>query len=315
MARRKTQIEFVEEASKVHSNFYNYELVSYVNSTTNVKIICPVHGMFEQTPATHLNNRGCKECGKLRTISAHKKDTETFIQKAKLKHGELYDYSSVVYVGNKEKVDIRCNVHGIFKQTPNNHLTGYGCNRCGCNRTNSKNTGDSESFIKDAIRVHGNLYQYDKVHYVSSRRKVEIICKKHGSFFQKPIHHINNRSGCQKCRLSKAVIDICNLLEDNNIQFITEHRFDDCKSTNTLPYDFYIEKFNLCIEYDGKQHFHAVDFWGGNEGLKKQKKHDSIKTNYCNENGINLLRIRYDCNHNTVLKEFFKQQFNHDLKD
>lgn len=226
MARRKTQIEFVEEATKVHSNFYNYELVRYVNSTTNVKIICPVHGMFEQTPATHLNNRGCRDCGKLRTISAHKNDTETFIQKAKLKHGKLYDYSSVVYVGNKEKVDIRCNVYGIFKQTPNNHLTGYGCNRCGCNRTNSKNTGDSESFIKDAIRVHENLYQYD-----------------------------------------------------------------------------------------GKQHFHAVDFWGGKEGLKKQKKHDSIKTNYCNENGINLLRIRYDCNHNTVLKEFFKQQFNHDLKD
>lgn len=315
MPKKKTCEEFIIDANKLHSNFYNYESVVYVNSTTNVEIICPKHGPFKQRPCDHLNKKGCSMCGREKTASSHRMTTKEFIQLANIKHDNLYDYSLTEYVSSKMKVDIICVEHGVFKQTPNNHLTGYGCNRCGCDRTNIKNTSSTEEFIERAVKIHGNLYSYENVKYVSSKTQVEIICQLHGSFFQKPIHHLNHRSGCPKCRFSKAVIDICNILENNKITFTPEYRFDDCRNSNPLPYDFFINEHQLCIEYDGEQHFKAVDFWGGHEGYIKQQQNDTIKTNYCLENNINLLRIRYDEDHISVLKEYFKNTFNIDLKD
>lgn len=114
---------------------------------------------------------------------------------------------------------------------------------------------------------------------------------------------------CPICSESKGEKVIRQYLEKNNIDFKQEHRFIDCRYKLPLPFDFYIPDYNLCIEFDGIQHFEAFNHFGGKEKLKTTKKRDKIKNNYCKENEINLLRIPYWelGNIDKILNEKFKK--------
>ena len=117
--------EFIKKASIIHNNKYNYSEVDYKRSDKKVAIICPTHGNFLQTPREHLSGRGCIKCVKL-----YSPTTDEWIEKAKQIHGDLYDYSIVNYIKCDIKIDIKCQIHGIFRQTPNEHLNGRGCPKC-----------------------------------------------------------------------------------------------------------------------------------------------------------------------------------------
>ena len=119
--------------------------------------------------------------------------TTEFINKAKIVHGDKYDYSKVEYINSRTKITIICKVHNEFEQKPSKHLFGQGCPICGglYKRTNT-------DFINDAIKIHGDKYDYSKVKYINSQEKVIIICKNHGEFEQKPNSHLNGQ-GCGKC--------------------------------------------------------------------------------------------------------------------
>lgn len=184
--------QVLEQFKKVH-NKYDYSLVEYVNNTTNVKIICPIHGTFEQTPKNHKKGCGCPECGRNSTTNSKKSTTETFIKKAKDIHGNTYDYSLVEYIDSATKVSIQCIKHGTFLQSPRDHLSGKGCIKCG-----GRCTDTTESFIKKAKNIHGNAYDYSLVEYVNNNTKVKIICPIHGEFEQSPKTH-KKGSGCIKC--------------------------------------------------------------------------------------------------------------------
>lgn len=127
---KKDVLKFIEEANFVHGNFYDYSLVDYKNNKEKVTIICPKHGNFEQMPCNHIGGKGCIKCGHDK-ISAFRSDTlEIFIDKARAKHGDLYDYSESEYNGCFEKTKIKCKKHGIFLQTPAHHVQGTGCPEC-----------------------------------------------------------------------------------------------------------------------------------------------------------------------------------------
>ena len=118
---------------------------------------------------------------------------QEFIEKAKKIHGDRYDYSKVEYVNAHTKVCIICPKHGEFWQAPRHHLNGSGCPYCV-----GKKRLTTEEFIRRAKEVHGDRYDYSKVEYVNTRRKVCIICPKHGEFWQIPLHHLKG-SGCPNC--------------------------------------------------------------------------------------------------------------------
>ena len=126
--------------------------------------------------------------------------TEEFIEKAKRVHGEEYDYSRVNYKNTKEKVIILCKKHGEFLQSPRDHLNGHGCTKCSGNKRRLT-TGE---FIKKAIKIHGDKYDYSKVNYKNADSKIKIICKKHGEFLQTPHSHLYG-NGCIKCGGSKKL--------------------------------------------------------------------------------------------------------------
>ena len=144
MPPRLTTQEFIERALAVHGDKYDYAFVDYFGSKAKVKIVCKIHGVFEQSPNSHLSGHGCHDC----TDTKH--TNESFIKKAREFHGNKYDYSLVKYNGNHSKVTIICQEHDVFEQTPHNHLTGQNCPVCATKkRTN-------ESFIEKAREIHGN---------------------------------------------------------------------------------------------------------------------------------------------------------------
>ena len=116
-----------------------------------------------------------------------------FIAKAIKVHGNKYDYSKVHYENNNKKIAIICQAHGEFWQRPKDHLLENNCPTC------SSKVKTNNQFIEEAIKIHGEVYDYSKVEYMNARTKVKIICFRHGEFLQSPNHHINNKMGCPKC--------------------------------------------------------------------------------------------------------------------
>ncbi len=197
----KTTEEFIKDARKIHDDLYDYSLVKYVTNKSKIIIICKIHGKFEQIPSNHLRGNGCYECGIIRTDKYVKENlvsnTDEFIHKTYSIHGTKYNYELVEYKNSHSKIIIICEKHGKFEQTPNNHLRGYGCSECGGSCLKS-----TEEFIKDAIQIHDDLYDYSLTDYTNNRTKVIIICKIHGKFEQSPISHLSG-GGCPDCGGSK----------------------------------------------------------------------------------------------------------------
>lgn len=127
-----------------------------------------------------------------------KMTTAEFIDKAKLVHGDKYDYSRVEYKKTGTKVAIVCPEHGEFHMTPNSHLVGQGCKKCGLRLRSANNTKTTAQFIEEAKAVHGNRYSYERTEYVSALGKVIITCKEHGDFEQRAVSHLRG-SGCSMC--------------------------------------------------------------------------------------------------------------------
>jgi hypothetical protein len=122
---RKTKEDFINESRKIHGDKYDYSLVEYKDASTKVKIICPVHGIFEQYPHDHLKCHGCIKCS-----GVYRRNTEDFITRSKKIHGSKYDYSLVEYKNADTKVKIICPFHGVFEQRSIDHLRGNGCQKC-----------------------------------------------------------------------------------------------------------------------------------------------------------------------------------------
>ncbi len=128
-----TQAEFIQLAHSIHYGKYDYSLVQYVNNKIKVDIICPVHGVFSQLPATHTCKKGgCRRCASEQYSGQyHKKDTNWFVTTATTIHGDKYDYSSVEYHRYHDKVKIICPEHGPFFQTAGSHIHNKnGCPAC-----------------------------------------------------------------------------------------------------------------------------------------------------------------------------------------
>jgi uncharacterized protein YycO len=284
-SRRIGLNKFLDNAKGVHGDKYDYSLIKeYICGRTNVSVICGEHGEFLITPYHHVNRK--QGCGKCKLLGL-----KSFIDKANSVHGERYDYSLIEeYENNKAKVPIICSVHGMFMARVSDHMSGNGCKGC----MTDKAKKELSAFIDDARLIHQDTYSYDNVVYLNNKVKIKITCKKHGDFEQRPDQHLHSKSGCPVCRESKGEKEIRFFLEKKKLKYIRQYKFDDCKHINKLSFDFYLPDNNLCIEYQGQQHYKAIRIFGGEPMLKLNKKRDKIKVDYCLNNNINLLLIKYD---------------------
>ena len=276
--------EFIKKARIIHGDKYDYSKVDYKNNRIHIEIICKEHGNFLQTPSGHLSGKGCTECGKEKS----KKDTRSrimlskneFIKKANNVHKNLYDYSKIEYVDTRTKIKIICKKHGSFLQTPQKHMSGRGCPICGRERTVEYNFSNTQDFICKAKTLHGDLFNYKKVDYRGADMKIEIICKKHGSFFQSPHNHLKG-TGCPRCGVSASKLEI------EIVSFIKTFYLGEIitNSKDIIPpmeLDIFLPTLNLAIEFNG-------GYWH-NEKFKPKDYH-LLKYNLCKEKDIRLISI------------------------
>lgn len=174
---------------------------------------------------------GCSKCGKIdavKSFSTNKKGvsktyrhtTDTFIERSKQIHNNKYNYSKVNYIGNGIEVIIICSKHGEFTQTPNAHLQGSGCKKCGRQSCSSKATKKLSQFIEDAKKVHNNKYDYSLVNYVNNVTKIIIICPDHGKFEQTPYRHLIGHK-CKECSKygKNEFIEKANKIHNNKYKY------------------------------------------------------------------------------------------------
>lgn len=285
-----TNEEFIKKAKQIHGDKFNYSKVNYIHNKKQIVMICNKCGYeWLQWPTACLYHKvGCPKCANKAT-----KELNDFIKEANITHNNKYNYSKTIYKNSRTKVEIVCPKHGTFWQSPSSHIQGNGCPKCGYDIVASKMSSNTEDFISKAKEIHGDMYEYSETDYKNNRIKVKIKCNTCGEvFIQQPNDHLNG-CGCPYCKQSKGELAIKKYLHSHNIKYYFQYRILECRDKWPLPFDFYLPDYNICVEYDGKQHFQPVSRFGSLEGLNYIKHHDQIKTLYCKENNIKLIRIPY----------------------
>lgn len=323
MNKKITTIDFIRRAKEIHGNKYSYDQSIYIDRFTKIKIYCKAcKKYFFQRPYGHLSGKGCIVCGRkitklklkdrLYPLKGFKVSKEEFIKRAKEIHGNKYNYDGIEeWLGVGYKIKIFCNkCKKYFYQTGSNHLNGKGCKKCGIERTHTLQKKSLSQFIEDAKKIHGDIYDYSKVKYIAARFKVIIHCNRcKKDFEQTPHKHLTGKCGCPYCCQSHGEEFIRVWLENNNIKYEIQKRFKDCCDKFPLPFDFYLPDYNLCIEFQGQQHYDPklfIDRYKSKEkGLcayKKQKHHDMLKEIFCKNRELGLLKIKYNDDIDVKLK-------------
>jgi len=276
----------INKSRKIHGDVYDYSKSEFIKAHDNTVIICKEHGEFNQRFSSHFLGQGCPICGRMRTNEGMTYDMEKFLKELKLVNPraniELEPISK--YNGNCNNI-IFNSKYGQIIITPSSLMRG--------SMPTIKSAIDKNNYaIMEFKECHGDEYDYSRYVYSGKVSKGIVICKYHKEFEVNYYHH-KNGVGCPSCNESKLEKNIADFMDYNEIDYKREYRFKDCKHTNPLPFDFYIESMNTLIEADGKQHFEAIEFFGGASGFEKTKRNDEIKDEYCRDNDIELIRIPY----------------------
>ena len=279
-----TTENFIAKARSIHGDKYDYSKVEYINSRTNVCIICPIHGEFWQNPRTHLDNSGCPKCGHYNIKHPKRLTQEQFADRSNKMHNNKYDYSKSCFHSIREKVIIICPEHGEFLQTPKNHMNGQGCPKCGELKA-KKREGDYlnarkniESFKDDIYNLYGGKYEVVG-DYVNNKTKIAIRCKEkykdgseHGIFYSRPDCLIQ-KHGCPKCSVNKSYAEreLNDFIKSHyNGDIIESYRgFDGQKEI-----DIFLPDINVGFEYNGLL-WHSSKYKENNAMLDKLEKSES----------------------------------------
>lgn len=270
MSKRLTVEQVIEGFKKIHGDRYDYSLITeYKNNYQKLPIRCPIHGLFYQEQYVHRSGHGCPDCSKIKSDNLRrvKQCAEDFEKKARLIHGDRYDYSKVVYKNNLTPVEIICPIHGSFWQVPYSHLDKkrkVGCPICGrsLNQLGNKKKEKeaAESFVEKARKVHGDKYDYSKVVYTGATKKVTIVCPIHGEFSQVASYHISG-NGCPKCQnhISKWEQEVFDFIQSLFPDKLVTQSQKGLVKGRRYEIDIWIPHLRIGIECDGL-HWHSDTF-------------------------------------------------------
>lgn len=285
----KTPREFEDEIRAMVGEEYTF-IDEYSGSTKKMSVRHNVCGeVYVVTPTNFQQGRRCPRC-------SYKKSNDQFIKEVYRIVEDEYVFLEE-YSGAHDKVKCLHNVCGyIWDISPSNFINGgHRCPLCAGHATKT-----NEEFLSDVYELVGDEYTFLE-EYKGTRVKIKV---KHNSercgnrvFEVRPSHFTSSRSRCPYCNESKGERKISSYLVNNNLYFKQQYIFTDCRNILPLPFDFALLDSSgnprMMIEYDGIQHFEPVEYFGGEENLKKVRKRDDIKEAYCTDNDIELLRIPY----------------------
>lgn len=263
----------------------------YDKARSKLEFKCECGNLFKTSWDTFIrkNVRQCNICGFKNSAKKQKLSHQEFEELVKEKLGE--DYRIIgEYKNSHAYIEIyheKCDK--IWTTTRSRILKGHKCGNCCISKKLS-----NEDFLNKLKDIHGDTY-IPLEEYVNSETQIKFIHKKCGKEFKRTPYSLfkNNHEWCPYCKQSQGCTDIENWLIFNNIKFIKEYKFSECKHIRPLPFDFYLPDFNICIEFDGEQHIKNNNFFGKRSNLEITQKRDKIKDDFCFNEGIVLIRIPY----------------------
>lgn len=291
MPRKLTQDEF---DAKIAEYGLVKTLEKYRGWYSPIKCQCLICGKEWVTKAGNImTGRGCPDCGAERSVTKRRMTHEEFVSVMAKKNPDVEVVGT--YYNTLTKVKVKCKVCGCeWEQTPNNLTTKMsGCPNCRYDKVADKLRKTRNNFVEELTKVHPNIELVGE--YKNNKTKTKFRCVNCGCEWLTNPHSVVNgqQSGCPHCKKSKGENAIKDFLIDNKISFETQKGFEQCRHKRLLKFDFYLPDYNLCIEFQGAQHYKSVDYFGGTNGFKESQKRDNIKREFCELNGISLLEIPY----------------------
>lgn len=288
--------------TEIHGNKYIYDDNFHENGDI-LRVKCRTHNeYFNVKKYLHLTGQGCRKCSKRK-----KYDTELFISeisKFDTKSLRHCDLSKLIYIDHSNNIEVICLEHGAFDTKPYYLLGGHGCVKCGWSK---KYTVDE--YVQKCNEQHREI-DHTLTVYNGVENKIIATCKTHGNFEQKAGSYLIGK-GCPYCYVSNSESrgekTIRYFLMDNNILFKQEYRY------MKFRFDFYLPKYNIFIEFNGKQHYEPIDFFGGIKTFDRQVARDIEKDKIFEINKhMHLLKISYleydDIN--KIIKKFIESHEN-----
>ena len=227
----------------------------------------------------------CFECYNLHRITLAKERAERL----------GYTLLTTQYTGVDNEIELICSEGHYWKTTYDRFMRVKAkCLTCN-NKILAKNQKLSFEEVKNRINIEGYVLQSKEEEYNNNESLLTIKCPK-GHIYKSSLGNFDNKGNrCPICNDNdtKGEKAIISFLEKYNIEFTKQKTFNDCKYINVLRFDFYLPKHNIIIEFDGRQHYEPVDYFGGEKAFKENQIRDNIKTQYCKDNNIKLIRIPY----------------------
>lgn len=267
----------------------NISEVNNANSHTKLLFSCYKHGDFYMDWNSITNSKGCNICGSNKKGANKRNSIDTIRNKCKDRGLLLLSEN---YGNNSHVLKLKCMAHNniIFTSYQNIITNTHNCGECLLE--SKKNSGKINFYNK----LEKSNISNPKIISYNGRNKSYVVakCCKCGYEWEIKKSHFFDGSGCPICATkSKGEDKISEILTAKNISFTRQKRYADCKNKRVLPFDFYLDDYDILIEYDGRQHYVGYSAFGGNDTLKKTQFHDSIKNKYCKDNNIILIRIPY----------------------
>lgn len=277
-------------------------LGNYINALTPILHKCKYCGKeWEICPSDVLVGKSCRECSCKRYGDRVRKSHKQYVNDLLKINPNIEPIEN--YINTDTAILHKCKIcEHEWSIKPNHTLLGHGCPMCSFKNLADAKRKPHDEYVRELSAINQSIEVVGK--YINNNTRILHRCKAcEHMWLIDPGHTLRGQS-CPVCNQSRGEREVSQWLNNHLIEYIPQYKFDDCKDKSKLPFDFYLPKYNSCIEYDGLQHFEPVDWFGGEESLKITKSHDSIKTNYCKDNNIPLLRIAYNQNIIEELEKF-----------
>lgn len=290
---REKDLEEYNAKELTESKGLEFVKITREDSVLYVYYICPKHRFagIQRTPLTSMRKKkiGCPYC------IGWNKTTESFRQ-------ELFNINPNIlvrgeYIDVETSIECECLIDGtIWSPTPNSLLCGRGCPECGRIASNKNSTKTNEQFLLELSHVNPDVLPLHD--YIQAKTSIWVMCKKCGHQWRATPDGLLHGGCCQECSATPNEKKLGDILVQRGFKLERQKKYSDCRDQLPLPFDICLSEYNILIEYDGEQHYRPVNFGGISDedaykNFLKTQCHDSIKTQYCEDNNIPLIRVPY----------------------
>lgn len=252
---------FIEQATEVWGDRWDYSNSQCFGKKSKVSIICRDHGEFTQLASTHLEKKvGCPGCASTKRLTQ-----KEFLRRVEEVWGDRWDVSKAVYINNSTKVILGCRLHGDFTQKPISlFVGGVGCPKC-----NGKGV-TTKDLVKRFQEVWGDSrWDYSSTQHVPNQPKIDVVCPQHGEFSQAIYDHLSGHVGCPSCRATKTSKPEQELIEFiRSLGVAAEHRVVGLFRSSRREVDVYVPEYRVAFEFNGL-YYHSELFRSADEHFSK----------------------------------------------